>query len=215
MADRTLVIAIDGPSASGKGTLARRLARHLGLRHLDSGLLYRATARRLLRAGGRIDDPAAAARAAAAIDMADLADPSLRDPEVSGAASVVAALPAVRAALLDVQRRFAAEPPGAVIDGRDIGTVVCPDADVKIYLDADPAVRARRRFAELRADDPDASAGEVAEAMAARDRRDAGRDAAPLRPAPDAVVIDTTSLDAEAVFERALALVAARTGRRA
>jgi cytidylate kinase len=214
LAERAVVIAIDGPSASGKGTLARRLARHLGLRHLDTGALYRAVALRLLRSGVDVTDAAAAARAAAGIEAADLAEPDLRAPEVAGGASIVAAMPGVRAALLDYQRRFASEPPGAVLDGRDVGTVVCPGADVKLYLDADPAVRADRRLAELRAAGARADGAEVAAAMAARDRRDAGRDVAPLRPAADAVVIDTTDQDAEAVFRRALAIVGARLAAR-
>lgn len=144
-----MIIAIDGPAAAGKGTLARRLAAHFGYPHLDTGALYRAVARRLLEAGRAPDDAAAAVAAAEALSSDELASPRLRDEEVGRATSVLAAIPAVRAALLAFQRRFAATPPGAVLDGRDIGTVVCPEAEVKVFLVADAAERARRRAKEL------------------------------------------------------------------
>lgn len=205
------MIAIDGPAAAGKGTLARRLAAHFGLPHLDSGLLYRAVGRRVLDQGGDPGDAAAAVAAARALAAADLARPDLRGPEADAAASLVAAIPAVREALIGFQRRFAAGR-GAVIDGRDIGTVVFPDAAVKLFVTASPEERARRRLAELRARGIAADPARVAAELAARDARDAGREVAPLRPAADAIVLDTTALDAEAVFAAALAAIAPRLG---
>ena len=205
-----LVIAVDGPAAAGKGTLARRLAAHYGLRYLDTGALYRATALRLLRAG---DDPAqeqAATEAACSVTNADLADPALRGEEVGQAASVVAAHGAVRRALLDYQRSFAAEPPGAVLDGRDIGTVVCPNARVKLYLEASAEVRAGRRLCELRSRGVEGIESRVLEEIIARDVRDSRRSAAPLKPAADASRIDTTTLGPDEVFERAVAIVDSR-----
>jgi len=208
--ERAFVVAIDGPAASGKGTLARALAQASGLRHLDSGVLYRATALRLLDAGGTPEDTAAAAAAAHAVVDADLEDPRLRNAAVAQAASAVAAIPEVRAVLLERQRAFAAAPPGAVIDGRDIGTVVLPDADVKLFVTADEATRARRRHAELSAKGASVSLDEVREELRQRDRRDAGRAVAPLRQAADAVPIDTTNLDPAAMLAAALAIVGAR-----
>lgn len=202
------MITIDGPAASGKGTLARRLAWHLGLRHLDSGLLYRATALRLRCAGEGATNVTAAVAAAAAVTEADLTDAALRQPAISGLASEVAAIPAVRTAVLALQRAVASTPPGAVIDGRDIGTVVCPDATVKLFLDARPDVRAARRAA----DHPDSDPATVAAELAERDRRDTVRAVAPLAVAPDATVIDTSALDAEAVFAVALAVVRRKAG---
>ena len=205
-----LVIAVDGPAAAGKGTLARRLAAHYGLRHLDTGALYRATALRLLRANS---DPAREAEAAAAarhVTAADLDDPALRKEEVGQAASVVATHGAVRRALLDYQRTFAAEPPGAVLDGRDIGTVVCPDAQVKFYLEATPEVRAGRRLCELRSRGVESIESSVLEEIIARDVRDSRRSAAPLKPAADASRIDTTALGPDEVFGQAVAIVDSR-----
>jgi cytidylate kinase len=203
-----VIIAIDGPAAAGKGTLARRLAAAVGLPYLDTGLLYRAVGRRVLDAGADPGAPAAAEAAARALRLADLQRDDLRGAAADQAASLVAAIPAVRAALLAFQRSFA-DGPGAVLDGRDIGTVVFPDADVKLFITASMATRAERRWRE-RADAPDApSLDSVAAEMAARDARDAGRDAAPLRPAPDATVLDTTELDPEAVFAAAMAAVRA------
>ena len=205
-----LIIAIDGPASAGKGTLARRLAAHFGLPHLDTGLLYRATGRRVLDAGADPADPAAAARAALALTPTDLDRPDLRGPDSDRAASLVAAVPAVRAALLDFQRRFAA--PGAVLDGRDIGTVVCPEAPAKLFVTATPEARARRRWLELTASGADVALDHIETEMRARDAQDSSRDAAPLRPASDAVLLDTTGLDADAAFAKAVEIVGHRKG---
>ena len=202
-----LVIAVDGPAAAGKGTLARRLAAHYGLRHLDTGSLYRATALRLLRVYGDPAQEAAAADAARTVTDTDLDDPALRDEAVGQAASVVAAHGAVRRALLDYQRTFAAQPPGAVLDGRDIGTVVCPDAHVKIYLEASAEVRAGRRLCELRSRGVEGIESRVLDEIIARDARDRRRSAAPLKPAADASRIDTSALGPDEVFERAVVIV--------
>jgi cytidylate kinase len=199
----TLVVAVDGPAASGKSTLARRLAGHLGLPFLDTGLLYRAVGRRLLAAGADPGDVAAAAAAAAALSLADVEHPGLRDEAVGQAASRVAAYPAVRAALLPFQRRFAARPSGAVLAGRDVGTIVCPDAAAKIFITASVEERARRRFEELRRGGAAATYSAVLEELRQRDHRDESRAVAPLRAAADAWVLDTTDLDADAAFEAA------------
>jgi cytidylate kinase len=215
-AARPFIIAIDGPAASGKGTLARRLAAHFGLAHLDTGKLYRATAFLVLAAGGDPADPTTAAAAAQRVDLARLDDPGLLSEEVAQVSSIVAAVPVVRAALLDRQRDFAAHPPapfrGAVLDGRDIGTAVCPDAMVKLFVTASPEARAERRLRELRERGSTAIYGDVLQDMKKRDARDSERRVAPLAAAPDAVTIDTTGLDADQVFglaseiiERALA----------
>ena len=205
-----LVIAVDGPAAAGKGTLARRLAAHYGLRHLDTGALYRATALRLLRANGDPTQEAEAAEAARKITAADLDNPALREEDVGQAASVVATHGAVRVALLDYQQTFAAEPPGAVLDGRDIGTVVCPEAQVKFYLEATAEVRAERRLCELRSRGVESIESSVLEEIIARDVRDSRRSAAPLKPAADASRIDTTALGPDEVFEQAVAIVDSR-----
>ena len=202
-----MVIAIDGPAASGKGTLARRLAAHLGRPHLDTGLLYRAVARDLLDRGELLTDPGRAAAAAASRDPARLSDERLRSRDMGEAASVVSAHGPVRDALLAFQRRFAAQPGGAVLDGRDIGTVVCPGADIKLYVTASPAERARRRHRELERAGDTADYDTVLAAISRRDERDASRGTAPLRVAADALVLDTTELDADAAFGAALALV--------
>jgi cytidylate kinase len=202
-----MIIAVDGPAASGKGTLARRLAGHFGLAHLETGLLYRATALRALASGGDPADPAIAAAAARAVSAADLADPRLRDEKVAAAASVVAAIPVVRAALLAFQRDFAHRPPGAVLDGRDIGTVVCPDAAAKLYVTASPEARALRRFKELQERGDKTIYQRVLQDMKLRDARDGGRLTAPLARAEDAIELDTTALDAEAAFKKAAELV--------
>ncbi|TPG56982.1 (d)CMP kinase [Roseomonas nepalensis] len=204
-----VVVAVDGPAAAGKGTLARRLARELGLPYLDTGLLYRAVARRVLLAGGLPTDPGAAEAAARGLDLADLDRPDLRGAEVDQGASQVAAQPAVRAALLDFQRDFAARK-GGVMDGRDIGTVVCPDARVKLFVTASPEARARRRWLERAGRGEVVVLEEVAAEMALRDARDAARDVAPMRPAEDALLLDTTEMDAEAAFREAWTLVQAR-----
>lgn len=204
-----MIIAIDGPAASGKGTLAKRLAAALDCAYLDTGLLYRATGRRVLDAGG---DPAREADALAAahqLDAADLARDDLRDEGVGSAASKVAAIPAVRTALLEVQRRLATHPPqgrrGAVLDGRDIGTVVCPDAAVKIFLTASLEERARRRYEQLRLSDPAVIYERVLKDLEVRDARDSGRTVAPLVPAPDAIVLDTDRMTIDEVFDTVMA----------
>ena len=206
------IVAIDGPAASGKGTLARRLAEHFGLAHLDTGKLYRATAFLVLAAGADPADPAAAVAAARRVDPARLADPALLSEEVAQASSIVAAIPAVRAALLDRQREFAAHPPapfrGSVLDGRDIGTAVCPEATVKLFVTASREARAERRARELRERGATVIYGDVLQDMKERDARDSGRRVAPLAAAPDAVTLDTTGLDADQVFELASEIIA-------
>ncbi|HJU17951.1 MAG TPA: (d)CMP kinase [Stellaceae bacterium] len=206
------VIAVDGPAASGKGTLARRLAAHYGFAHLDTGRLYRATALLVLTARADPADPQAAEAAARRVEAALLDDPRLGEERVGRAASVVAAIPQVRAALFAFQRAFAAAPPplakGAVLDGRDIGSVVCPDADVKLFLTATPEVRARRRVEELRGRGAPAIYETVLQDLKERDARDTQRRTAPLSAAADAIVIDTTALDADSVFETVLARIA-------
>jgi len=206
------VIAVDGPAASGKGTLARRLADHFDLAHLDTGALYRATALLVLDQAGDPTDPVTAEAAARHVDPQLLADPRLRGEAVAAAASVIAAIPAVRCALLYLQRNFAAHPPaptkGAVLDGRDIGSVVCPAADVKLFVTASAEARARRRVEELRRQGAAAIFEDVLQDLKERDARDTERWAAPLIAAPGAIVIDTTTLDADAVFERACNLIA-------
>jgi CMP/dCMP kinase len=207
-----LIIAIDGPAAAGKGTLARRLAAHFSLPHLDTGLLYRAVGRRLLELGGDPADPAAAEQAARALQASDLGRSDLRGPDADRAASQVAAIPAVRAALLVFQRGFAAT--GAVLDGRDIGTVIFPEAPVKFFVSASVEARGLRRWKELFARGVEADLAAVTEEVRARDAQDAARAASPLKPAADAIVLDTTELDADAAFARALDLALARLAAR-
>jgi CMP/dCMP kinase len=203
-----MIIAIDGPAASGKGTLAALVAAHLGYDCLDTGLLYRAVARDVQASGGALDDEATAARAATMLDVTTLGDPELKAATMGEAASVVAGHPAVRAALLDLQREFACRPPGVVMDGRDIGTVVCPDADVKIFVTADVEVRARRRFDELVHRGEAVTFESVLDVIKRRDARDQGRSAAPLRAASDAVVLDTTGMSVSEALRAALDIVA-------
>lgn len=205
------IVAIDGPAAAGKGTLARRMAARLGLPYLDTGLLYRAVGRRVLNAGEDPADRAAAERAALALRPEDMERTDLRVPAVDAAASTVADVPGVRAALLDFQRRFGTER-GAVLDGRDIGTVIFPNADLKLFVTASPEERARRRWLELRGRGLDADLAEVERDIRARDARDIARAASPLVAAPDAVEIDTTNMDADAAFGMALRAAAARFG---
>ncbi|MBK3400965.1 MULTISPECIES: (d)CMP kinase [Methylobacterium] len=205
-----MVIAIDGPAASGKGTLAKRLAEHYRLPHLDTGLLYRAVALTLLDADRDLADADAAAAAARGLDAAFLSDPRLRGSAMGEAASIVSAQGAVRAALLDWQRRFAGAAEGAVLDGRDIGTVVCPDAAVKLFVTASAEERARRRHRELDGRGEAVAYEAVLSDILRRDARDADRAAAPLRVAEDAVVIDTTALDADAAFRAATGVVDGR-----
>jgi cytidylate kinase len=209
-----VIIAIDGPSAAGKGTLARRLAAALDFACLDTGLLYRAVGAKLLARGQTPGDRADAELAAADLAPEDLSRADLRSEAVGEAASQVAAQPEVRAQLLAFQRRFAAEPPGgkggAVLDGRDIATVVCPEADVKVFLTAGLEARAARRLKELRERGEEAIYPRVLQEMQDRDARDSGRAAAPLRPADDAIVLDTTEMECDAVFEAVLVIVRSR-----
>jgi cytidylate kinase len=204
-----IIIAIDGPAAAGKGTLARRLAAELGLPYLDTGLLYRAVGRRVLDQDANPAEPAVAEAAARSLVPADLERTDLRGPAADAAAAAVASVPGVRAALLDFQRDFGRER-GAVLDGRDIGTVIFPDAPAKLFITASLPERARRRWLELRAKGVAADLATVEADMRARDAADAARAAAPLRAAPDAVLLDTTTLDADAAFAAALAAVRAR-----
>ncbi|MGD8325428.1 MAG: (d)CMP kinase [Sphingomonadales bacterium] len=206
-AQKSFTIAIDGPAASGKGTLARNLSSHLGLRHLDSGSLYRAVALSLLNSRISLDDESAAVKAAEHLDEALLGTPELRLEHVGRAASQVAKYPGVRKALLDFQRRFAKTPPGAVIDGRDIGTIVCPDADVKIFLTASPKVRAERRALELEGRGESVDRAKLIAEIKERDRQDEEREVAPLKPAQDAVLLDASNLDIEAALAAALKIV--------
>jgi len=205
------VIAIDGPAAAGKGTLARRIAGYLGYAYLDTGLIYRAVGLKTIERGADPADAEAATAAARELAPEDLKRPDLRADEAANAASKVAAIPSVRAALLDFQRRFAAEPPGgaqgAVLDGRDVGTVVCPDADRKLFVTASLEVRADRRVKELRDRGIEAIHSRVLKDMKERDSRDSERDAAPLAPAENALLIDTSTLNPDEVFDLALRLV--------
>src|SRR6185503_15783953 len=202
-----MIIALDGPAASGKGTLGKRLAAHYGLRHLDTGLLYRAVAKAVLDARKAPSDENAALAAALTLDPARFDEAALKAQGIGEAASVVSAIPQVRAALLAFQREFAAAPPGAVLDGRDIGTVICPDADVKIFVTAAPEVRARRRAAELTAGGQAADEATILEDIRRRDERDRSRAVAPLKPADDAVELDTSDLDVEAALAAAIAII--------
>lgn len=208
-----MLIAIDGPAASGKGTLGRRIAAHYGLAYLDTGRLYRAIARDVVADGANPSDARAALSATKALDPATLDDPMLMDGRFGEAASIVARHPAVRAALLDYQRAFARQEPGAVLDGRDIGTVICPDADVKLFVTASLEVRAMRRFRELREAGHGISEAEVLADIRRRDERDENRAIAPLRQAKDAYLLDTTNLDIDAASKAAIALIDAAMGR--
>lgn len=206
-----IVIAVDGPAASGKGTLARRLATHFGFAYLDTGKLYRAVGLKVVRSGGDAEDEEAAEAAARTLDVAELDDPALSGDEAAAAASKVGAIQGVRAALLDLQRNFAATPPegakGAVLDGRDIGTVICPDATAKLFVTADVEVRADRRHKELLNRGESSIYPRVLEDLKARDDRDMNRASAPLRPADDAEVLDTSALNVEQAFAEALRIV--------
>jgi cytidylate kinase len=209
-----MIIAIDGPAASGKGTLGKRLAARYGLRHLDTGLIYRAVAMALVERGHRLDDKERAVAAAAALDPARFDEARLKSPGAGEAASQVSAIPEVRAVLLEFQREFGRRPPGAVLDGRDIGTVIFPTAEVKIFVTATPEVRARRRALELEAAGQRIAEPEVLADILRRDERDTNRAVAPLKPAPDAHLLDTTHLDIDAAFRAAVDIVeAVRAGR--
>jgi CMP/dCMP kinase len=204
-----MIVTLDGPAASGKGTLARRLAEHLKLPHLDTGLLYRCVAEQMRLQGCALDDAAAALRVARSVNLADLDRKRLSRADLGEAASRIAAVPEVRAALLKLQQDFARRPGGAVLDGRDTGTVIAPEAEVKIFVMASPEVRAGRRHRELAARGEAVSFEQILSDIRRRDERDAGRAAAPLKPAPDAVLLDTTDLDIEAAFREVLNIVAA------
>ncbi|MES0383290.1 MAG: (d)CMP kinase [Hyphomicrobium sp.] len=208
-----MIIAIDGPAASGKGTLAKLIARHWGLPCLDTGLLYRAVARDVHARGFRLPDTWSAVALARSLDPSSLDDPGLRSPGTGEWASIVASISEVRAALLDYQRAFAAQPGGAVLDGRDIGTVVCPAADVKIFVTASPEVRARRRFLERQAQSEAVTYERGLADIQRRDARDAGRESAPMRPAADATLLDTSDLDIEAAFDAAVGLIKRKIGQ--
>jgi len=208
-----MIIAIDGPAASGKGTLAKRIAQLWRLPCLDTGLLYRAVARDVAARGFKLADAWAALALARSLDPETLEDPRLRSPGVGEAASIVASMPQVRAALLAYQKTFAARPGGAVLDGRDIGTVVCPAADAKIFVTARPEVRAWRRFMERQAQLLPVTFDGVLEDIRRRDARDTGRESAPMRPAPDADLLETSDLDIEAAFEAAVGLIKRKIGR--
>lgn len=207
-----MIVAIDGPAASGKGTLGKRIAAHYSLIHLDTGKLYRAVARDTLAAGASPADQDAALAAAEALDVGTLGDPFLMDGRLGEAASIVASHPAVREALLAYQRAFARRKPGAVLDGRDIGTVICPEADVKLFVTATTEERARRRYRELREAGNSLSEAEVLADIRRRDERDKSRAVAPLRQAEDAYLLDTTNLDIDAAFKAAIALIDAAMG---
>src|SRR5216684_784462 len=209
-----LIFAIDGPAASGKGTLGKRLAHHYGYRHLDTGVIYRAVAKALMDAGADLTNETLAVSAALELDPEKFGNPALKTQIVGDAASVVSAFPKLREVLLNFQRQFAADPPGAVLDGRDIGTVICPHADVKIFVVADPKVRARRRTLEARARGEDADEAAVLADILIRDERDQNRAVAPLKPAPDAHLLDNTHLDIESGVRAAIDIVeAVRAGR--
>ena len=208
-----MIIAVDGPAASGKGTIGKMVAGRYGLAYLDTGSLYRAVARNTMASGGDPSDARAALASAKALDPATLGDPALRGPGLGEAASLVAKHAEVRAALLAYQREFARAPQGAVLDGRDIGTVICPDADVKLFVTATPEERARRRYLELKQAGIAVSEQEVLADIRRRDERDKNRAAAPLRKAPDAYLLDTTNLDIDAAFRAAVDLIEAAMGR--
>jgi CMP/dCMP kinase len=207
-----MIIALDGPAASGKGTLARRLAAHYSLPHLDTGLLYRATARALIDQGYNLSDTAAAISAARGLALTDFREETLRGRDVGAGASLVGAIPEVRAALFDMQRAFAHRPGGAVLDGRDIGTVICPEADVKIFVTANPETRATRRALELKERGEKVDYENILADIRRRDALDASRPVAPLKQAEDACLLDTSTLDVDAAFAAALAIVEAHGG---
>ncbi|MGI9475300.1 MAG: (d)CMP kinase [Hyphomicrobiaceae bacterium] len=208
-----MIIAIDGPAASGKGTLAKRIAGHFGLHHLDTGLIYRAVARDVRAVDGALDSPEDAGKAARELDPTTLDDPTLRHPGIGNAASVVAQIPVVREVLRAFQQKFAARPPGVVLDGRDIGTVVCPDADVKLFIVADTEVRAERRYLELVNRGEAVDRAEIFDQIARRDKRDSERTDSPMKPAADALLLDTTKLGIDEAFDAAVELIKRKIGQ--
>jgi len=208
-----LVIAVDGPAASGKGTLARRIAAYFNLAYLDTGALYRGVARDCLQRGLALDDTSAVVNIARALEPESLSDPGLRAPGIGEAASRVAGIPHVRAALLEYQRAFAANAPGAVLDGRDIGTVVCPDADAKLFVTAKPEVRADRRHRERLGQGEDISYEQVLQLIKDRDARDQGREAAPMKVAADADLLDTTEMDIPTALDAAVRAIKRKIGQ--
>ncbi len=208
-----MIIAIDGPAASGKGTLAKRIARHFGFHHLDTGLLYRAVARDVRAVDGTLDSPEDAGKAAENLDPTTFDDPTLRHPGIGNAASVVAQVPIVRTILRKFQQDFAARTPGAVLDGRDIGTVVCPHADVKIFVIADTGVRAERRFLELQERGEAVTREEIFDQIERRDKRDRERADSPMKPAADALLLDTTKLGIDETFDAAVELIKRKIGQ--
>ncbi|PIW30109.1 MAG: cytidylate kinase [Rhodobacterales bacterium CG15_BIG_FIL_POST_REV_8_21_14_020_59_13] len=207
-----MIIAVDGTLASGKGTVARGIAKTFGLAHLDTGALYRAVAVEVLKAGADPGNIGAAEDAARHLDPSRIDQAAIRTAEAGAAASIVAAQPGVRAALFDLQRRFAEQEDGAVLDGRDIGTIVCPDADVKFYIDAEPRIRAQRRWRELVAGGSSVQLEDIARQLAERDRRDSSRETAPLMRAEDAVLLDTTHLSIDATLAEAVRIICNKTG---
>lgn len=208
-----MIIAIDGPAASGKGTLAKRIADHFGFHHLDTGLIYRAVARDVRAVDGALDSPVDAGRAAEQLDPGTFDDPILRHPGIGNAASVVAQIPLVRDIVRQFQQDFAAQPPGAVLDGRDIGTVVCPHADVKIFVVAETGVRAERRFLELSARGEAVTREEIFDQIERRDKRDSERADSPMKPAADALLLDTTKLSIDEAFDAAVELIKRKIGQ--
>lgn len=203
----TFTIAIDGPAAAGKGTLSRRIAEEYGFHHLDTGLTYRATAKALLDAGLPLDDEAVAEKMARDVELAGLDRSVLSAHAIGEAASKIAVMPAVRRALVEAQRAFSLREPGTVLDGRDIGTVVCPDAPVKLYVTASPEVRAKRRYDEIIGNGQPADYAAIFEDVKKRDERDMGRANSPLRPANDAHLLDTSEMSIEAAFQAAKTLI--------
>lgn len=210
-----MIIAIDGPAAAGKGTLSRRIAEVYGYHHLDTGLTYRAVAKALLDGGLPLDDEAVAARTAEVLDLSGLDRSVLARHEIGEAASKVAVMPSVRRALVEAQRAFSLKAPGAVLDGRDIGTVVCPDAPVKLYVTASAEVRARRRYDEIVAGGGEADFSAIFEDVKRRDERDMGRADSPLKPANDAHLLDTSEMSIEAAFQAAKSIIDAVLSRHA
>jgi cytidylate kinase len=210
-----MIIAVDGPAAAGKGTLSRRIAETYGFHHLDTGLTYRATAKALLDAGLSLDDEAVAAAMARKVDLAALDRKVLSRHEIGEAASKIAVMPDVRRALVEAQRLFSQRLPGTVLDGRDIGTVVCPGAPVKFYVTASPEIRARRRYDEIRANGGSADYAAIHEDVKRRDERDMGRADSPLRPAADAHLLDTSEMSIEAAFQAAKTFIDAVLNRNA